>query len=225
MTDSSPTGAGHQPTPGKQPTQHHARMHVPRTSRLFWSVCGVIVGSYSLFIIALIWADYEYTSLAHMRHVLQDPNIIHSIFLSLITCTMTAILSLWTAVPAGYLFSRWQPRARILQWIKTVAEVIIDVPIILPPLVIGISLLIFFRTAPGVWFEQTFFVFTYEQVGLILAQYTVGCAFAIKAMRNTFTHIPERPELIARTLGASRSQSFWHISFPPRDVAWCPLLV
>ena len=64
------------------------------------------------------------------------------------------------------------------------------------------------------WFEQTFFVFTYEIPGLILAQFVVGSAFAIRTMRNTFDHLPKRPELVARTLGASSGQAFWHVTFP-----------
>ena len=159
------------------------------------------------------WADFAYTSPSALLETFRDPYIQYSLK-TLISCGITALLSLWFAVPIGYAFSRWQPQNQALRLFRSFCEGVMDIPIILPPLVIGISLLIFFRTDFGVWFEQTFFVFTYEIPGLILAQFVVGSAFAIRTMRNTFDHLPKRPELVARTLGASSGQAFWHVTFP-----------
>jgi len=69
-----------------------------------------------------------------------SPEIRYSIKLSLITCTLTTLLSLWIAVPTGYLMSRYRfPGKRLM-------DAILDIPIVLPPLVIGLSLLILFQT-------------------------------------------------------------------------------
>ena len=188
--------------------------HRPTPAWIFWGICSLIAGSYIFFIAALVVADLTYTSFSQLMDTLGDEYIQFSIKLSLISCGITALLSLWFAVPIGYAFSRWRPRTRGAQLLRGFFEGIMDIPIILPPLVIGISLLILFRTAPGIWFENNIAPFTYEVTGLILAQFTVGSAFAIRAMRTTFDHIPERPEQVARTLGASSSQAFWTIAFP-----------
>ena len=188
--------------------------HRPTPSWVFWGFCSLIAGGYIAFIASLVIADLTYTSFSQLMDTLGDENIQFSIKLSLISCGITAVLSLWVAVPIGYIFSRWRPRTRGGQLLRGLFEGVMDIPIILPPLVIGISLLILFRTAPGIWFEQNVVPFTYEVTGLILAQFTVGSAFAIRAMRTTFDHISERPEQVARTLGASSSQAFWTIAFP-----------
>ena len=188
--------------------------HKPTPAWIFWGVFSFIAGVYVLFIASLIVADLTYTSGAQLWDTLGDEYIQFSIKLSLISCGITALLSLWVAVPIGYVFSRWHPVTRGGRMLRGLFEGIMDIPIILPPLVIGISLLILFRTAPGVWFEQNIFSFTYEVSGLILAQFVVGSAFAIRAMRTCFDHIAERPEQVARTLGASSSQAFWTIAFP-----------
>jgi molybdate transport system permease protein len=187
---------------------------------------------------------------------------------------VAAILSLWIAVPTGYLLSRTR------FWGRPIFETILDIPIVLPPLVIGISLLILFQTAPGKWIEHvtatrmgyllTYFALplfvasiawigirrtrrpmsylylatvaaavvivlrfsglgatieeylqakfgtriTFQIPSVILAQFMVSCAFAIRTMRVTFDQISPRTEHVALTLGCTRSQAFWMVAVP-----------
>ena len=59
------------------------------------------------------------------------------------------------AVPLGYLLSRFRFPG------KAIVDAIVDIPIVLPPLVIGLSLLIFFQTRAG----QAIEYLTREQMG------------------------------------------------------------
>ena len=49
---------------------------------------------------------------------------------------------------------------------------------------------------------------------MILAQFAVAAAFAVRTMRVTFDQIPPRAEQVALTLGCSRSQAFWLVLMP-----------
>ena len=49
---------------------------------------------------------------------------------------------------------------------------------------------------------------------VILAQFTVACAFAVRTMRVTFDQISSRTEQVALTLGCTRGQAFWRVTFP-----------
>jgi len=49
---------------------------------------------------------------------------------------------------------------------------------------------------------------------VVLAQFVVAAAFAIRTMRGTFDHLPARPEDVALTLGATRFQALWHVALP-----------
>jgi molybdate transport system permease protein len=135
---------------------------------------------------------------------LQQPEIQYSIRLTLISCTMTAILSLWVAIPIGYLMSRHNFFGRNL------IDAILDIPIVLPPLVVGLSLLILFQFAPVKLREAV----VYEIPAVILAQFSVACAFAVRTMRATFDHIDARHEQVALTLGCSRAQAFGRVVLP-----------
>jgi molybdate transport system permease protein len=138
---------------------------------------------------------------------LTKPEIRFAIMLSLLSCSITAILSLWVGVPLGYLLSRTHFRG------KAIVDTLLDVPIVLPPLVIGLSLLILFQTPPGRWVQQVVPV-TYQWPSVILAQFAVAAAFAVRTMRVTFDQISPRTEQVALTLGCTQSQAFWKVLLP-----------
>lgn len=188
-----------------EPKTAAARSDVPFLACL-WGIGGL----YVLLIAALVVADAAHTTPAHFWKALQSPEIIYATKLSLITCTVTAILSLWVAVPLGYVLSRHQFRG------KVVLDAILDIPIVLPPLVIGLSLLIFFETTVFGKTLQSLFSrgITYELPSVVLAQFTVAAAFAVRTMRATFEQMNPRQEQVALTLGCSRSQAFWMVVLP-----------
>jgi molybdate transport system permease protein len=164
-------------------------------------------GVYALLILALLVADASFTSPGAVFRALANREIRYAIKLSLISCSLTTLLSLWAAVPIGYLMSRTQFPG------KALLDALLDVPIVLPPLVIGLSLLILFQTPPGRLIERLLPV-TYAIPGVVLAQFTVACAFAVRTMNVTFNQINPRTEQVALTLGCRRSQAFWLIVLP-----------
>src|SRR5262249_51171754 len=122
-------------------------------------------------------------------------------------------------VPLGYLLSRINfpgsdPQSIILIFLKHTIDTILDIPIVIPPLVVGLSLLILFQTWPGRWFETHVLGVTYAIPSVILAQFAVAAAFSVRTMRVAFDQISPRAEDVARTLGCSRGQAFWRITFP-----------
>lgn len=173
----------------------------------FFAGLAVLSGVYVLFIVAMLAADLSFTSPRHLLRALASPEIRYAIKLSLISCSLTTLLSLWIAVPTGYLLSRHRfPGKRLM-------DAILDIPIVLPPLVIGLSLLILFQTPPGRALQQLVPV-TYAIPSVILAQFAVACAFAVRTMLVTFDQISPRCEQVALTLGCNRSQAFWRVALP-----------
>jgi molybdate transport system permease protein len=148
--------------------------------------------------------DWAWT---HLARSLGSAEIHYAIELSLVSCTMTALLSLLVAVPLGYLLSRYSFPG------KWLIDALLDIPIVLPPLVIGLSLLLLFQTSLGRAIERVVPV-TYAIPSVILAQFAVACAFAVRTMRVTFDQISPRHEEVALTLGCSRSQAFGWVVLP-----------
>lgn len=198
-----------------------------RSDAPFYAILVIVGGSYLVLIVAMLAADLFFTTPSHIWKALASPDIRYSIRLSLISCSITAILSVWVAVPLGYLLSRWHgPVAPPERWAsaegagywtrrlgRRLADVIVDIPIVLPPLVIGLSLLILFQRPPLRQLQRIMPI-TYAVPSVILAQFAVACAFAVRTMRVTFDQISPRTEQVALTLGCTRSQAFWLVVLP-----------
>jgi len=182
-----------------------------------------------LLIVAMLVADATFTSFADLRRVLGSDNVQFSIVLSLVSCTAAALLSIVVAIPVGYLLSRHSFPG------KTLVDGVLDIPIVLPPLVIGLSLLILFQTGLGKGLEAAFVAvidalhvndalrlvgvrpirgITYELPSVVLAQFSVACAFAVRTMRVAFDQIDARREQVALTLGCTRWQAFRRVVLP-----------
>ena len=203
-----------------------AARYRPPSDVPFLLCMSVIGGAYVLLIVLLLLGDTFYTTWGAIGRSLADPAIRYSIKLSLISCTITAALSVVVAVPIGYLLSRHLAPAgggwrRGLDWSRPhralftlfggLVDTILDIPIVLPPLVIGLSLLILFRFAPFRWIDR---YVTYEVPAVVLAQFMVAAAFAVRTMRVTFDQISTRREQVALTLGCSRGQAFRLVVLP-----------
>ena len=193
---------------------------------------------YLLLIIAMVAADFRFATWQDLKVSLADERVRYSIWLSLITCTISAVLSMWVAIPTGYLlarvgrdaiakrFERRPVLRRVAIAIRYTIDTLLDIPIVLPPLVVGISLLVLFQTPAGRWLDHsTHELFswlgfpgirgiTYEVPAVILGQFTVAAAFAVRTMRDTFEQISDRPETVALTIGASRYQAFSRVALP-----------
>lgn len=194
------------------------------SNRVFLGCCAVLGGSYVLLVLLMLAADVSYVveqSLAvddkswttriaanPIIQSLRDARIQYSIWLSMLSCTLSAVLSLLVAVPLGYLMSRSRFRGRSL------VDALIDIPIVLPPLVVGLSLLILFQFRPFAWGAREI---VYQVPAVILAQFAVACAFAIRTMHGTFDHIDLRCEQVALSLGCSRFQAFGRVVLPEAD--------
>ena len=185
-------------------------------SRPFLAALALLGGSYVLLIVAMVAAD-----VAHlggrlpevMASVFSTPEIRESLVLSLFSCTLAAVLSLLVGVPLGYLLARERWRGRgFVEWL-------VDIPVVLPPLVMGVSLLILFHVKVGThsmesWLNSHGLRVSFAVPAVILAQFSVAAAFAVRTLKLTFAQIPRRTEEVALTLGCSRAGAFWRVALP-----------
>ncbi len=209
MVSMTESASPYDPSPGSRLSHARRRSDVP-----FFLVMSGLSSCFILLIVLLLAADLMYTSVAEFKAALLKPEIQAAFRLTILSCTVAAVLSIWVATPLGYLLSRYSFPGR---WI---VDTIVDIPIVLPPLVLGLSLLILFHLSIGGWELETWlrdrvgFPVTYRWPAVVLAQFSVSCAFAVRTMRVTFDQIDPRAEDVARTLGCTRGQAFMQIALP-----------
>lgn len=141
---------------------------------------------------------------------IQTQQVRQAVQLSLFTSTLSMLVTVLFGTPVAYLLARG--RSRLVNLIDT----IIDLPTILPPAVAGVALLIAFgrRGVFGAWLAPLGITIPFTSVAVIMAQTFVASPFFVKAAAIGFSGI--RTELMeaAALDGASRWQTFWHVTIP-----------
>ncbi len=100
---------------------------------------------------------------------------------------------------------------------KALLEALVNLPLVLPPVVIGYALLITLgRQGPiGRWLHEAFglaFVFTFR--GAVLAAAVMALPLMVRAIRQALEAVDRGLEDAARTLGASRLDAFLSVTLP-----------
>ncbi len=100
---------------------------------------------------------------------------------------------------------------------KTLIDGLVNLPLVLPPVVVGYLLLVLFgRNGPigGFLEAQLGVVFAFRWTGAALAAAVMGLPLAVRAMRQAVEAVDRRLEAAAATLGAGRAWVFATVTLP-----------
>lgn len=178
--------------------------------KLFKAVTLLFVAVFAVFIIALILADIFYIDRKVMMTVLTAPFIRQSLWISIWTSSAATAISLLFAVPVGFALSRYRFPGRLI------VDTIVDLPIVFPPFVVGLTFLIFFKEAAlGKFIQNNLGIeFLFHAKGIVLCQFFVAAGFAVRFAKIAFDAVDVRGENVALTLGCNRWDSFRYVTVP-----------
>ncbi len=117
---------------------------------------------------------------AKLGKILSSPEVVTAFHLSILTSLQTLVLILISSIPIGYALSKYRFRGH--SFINT----FVDVPIVLPPIVLGISLLAFFGTSVGMAVKEHLNIFCDKIHVIILTIVRTGNGTAIGDHLITF---------------------------------------
>lgn len=178
--------------------------------RVFSAVAFLFVSVFIVFVLVLILADVFYVDRKAVMTVLSSKFILHALWMSTWTSVLSTLIALLFAVPMGYALSRFRFPGHIL------ADAVVDLPIVFPPLVVGLTLLVFFsQTALGRWIQEDLGLeFVFQPKGIVLCQFVAAASFAIRSAKTAFDDVDRRYEHVALTLGCTQWGSFRRVSLP-----------
>lgn len=119
------------------------------------------------------------------------------------------------SLPLGILFAWILARKEFKG--KTILDSLINLPLVLPPVVIGYLLLLSMGKNGyiGKWIDQIFGIsFSFNWKGAALASAVVSFPLLVRAIRISFESIDQNLEFAARSLGASRMRMFFTVTIP-----------
>lgn len=136
------------------------------------------------------------------------PSTLFSIRLSLVTATLATFLAVAVGLPAAYALSRFEFPG------KNVLDTFLEIPMIISPIALGATLLVFFNTPLGTLIQGKGIYFVFEVPGIILAQFASVAGLATRLMKASLDEIAPRYEAVARSLGLSPWLAFCKVTLP-----------
>ncbi|MGI5837097.1 MAG: ABC transporter permease [Chloroflexota bacterium] len=139
-----------------------------------------------------------------------NPIVGQALGLSLTTTMGSLALVVTLGTPMAYLLARYSfPGRRLL-------DTLIDLPMVLPPAVAGLSLLLLFgrNGLLGPFLKEAGLEVAFSTTAVLLAQAFVAGPFYIRSARAGFESVDPQLERVAATLGESDAQIFWRVTVP-----------
>ena len=187
------------PAPQRPPT--------PSLARIGTLVAGaLLLGFLALPFVALLLRVTPGELLSRLR----GPVVLDALRLSFVTSLAATAIVVVLGVPMAYLLAtRDFPGKRLV-------EVLIDLPMVLPPTVAGFALLMAFGRAglAGRALEAFGISLPFTTTGVVVAQVFMAVPFMIGPARAGFTNLDPRLLDAAATLRARESFTFFHVALP-----------
>lgn len=171
---------------------------------------GIVLVLAMIFIALPVASLFIKSPLDATLRSLHDPMVIDALRLSLMTSTLTTVIVVLMGTPVAYV------NARFHYFGKEIADSLIDLPVIMPPAVAGIALLMAFGRMGilGHYLNAFGISVAFTTLAVIIAQVFVSSPFYIRQARTSFEDVDLAFENAARTLGASRVYTFFHVIIP-----------
>jgi molybdate transport system permease protein len=176
--------------------------------RIFQSATIGALALLALFFVIIVISLLTYTDWGTIWDALLSPETLFAIKLSLVTATITTLLAVAIAVPVAYAISKNNFFG------KSLVDSLLDLPIVISPVALGAALLVFFNTPLGAGINNNIIRFVFSVPGIVLAQFTIVSALAIRLLKSTFDGIDLRYEQVSRTLGCSKLEAFYRVVLP-----------
>jgi len=130
--------------------------------------------------------------------------------LTLRIAILATLLALLPAIALGYLLARYRFPGR------SFAQAVVALPMVLPPVAVGLALLILLGPEGplGQFLESAGVRIVFTEWAAALAAATVGFPLFVRACEQSFESIDRSYADLARTLGRSRIQVFFGVSLP-----------
>jgi molybdate transport system permease protein len=139
-----------------------------------------------------------------------SPSAIAALRLSLMTSTLSVLFTVLAGTPLAFVLARWKFHN------KTALELLIDLPVVLPPSVAGLALLIAFgrQGVFGAWLTTLGISLPFTTVAVVMAQTFVSAPLFVRSARIGFAEIDPQVEEAAYVEGANEWQLFRFVMFP-----------
>jgi molybdate transport system permease protein len=173
----------------------------------FVPAAALFVGFLALPLVAMTWRAFDSGEV--QRNITSD-FVVDAMRLSAITSTITLALAVIFGTPLAYILARKTFPAKVL------VDLLVDLPMVLPPTVAGVALLVAFgrRGSLGHYLDDFGIELAFTGTAVVLAQLFVAAPFYVRTVKAGFESVDPQFEGVASTLGAGSFRIFRTILLP-----------
>ena len=190
--------------------QRAARPATPGLAWLFGPLAILFVAFLTVPLLALV---YRAVGSGELSENLTSDLVLDALRLSAITSTFTLIVAVIVGTPLAYVLARYDFPG------KPLVDLLVDLPIVLPPTVAGVALLVALgrRGVIGEPLDEAGISIGFTTTAVVFAQLFVSAPFYIRTVKAGFQAVEPIYEGVAWTLGASQLRAFFRVTLP---LAW-----
>lgn len=169
-------------------------------------------------LLVLLWR----VPLVRLWELVQEPFLQQAIQLSLISSTLSTFLAILWGTPAAYWLSLRPGR------LASVLETVIELPVVLPPAVVGVALLLTFgrRGFLGSWLAEWEIAIPFTTTAVVLAQLFICAPLYVRSALNGFATLSPELREAAQLDGTNEWQLFRWVAWPlARPFVWSGALL
>lgn len=174
----------------------------------FTALSSVLLGLAVALVVSLLAAQLGYVAPDELLAAFEDPNVRKAVLLTFSCATLASVLALLVSVPAAYVLARSRFRGVV------VVDTLLDIPVLLSPVALGLSLVLVLRSPLGQWVESHLIRFLFAVPGIVLAQFVLALALQVRVLKSGFEDVDPLLEHVARTHGLGPWAVFRRITLP-----------
>jgi sulfate transport system permease protein len=174
----------------------------------------VYLGFLLLAPVGLIFYKTFEHGLSPVIDTVTNHDFLHALYLSLLTVAIAVPLNTVFGVGCALILVRQNFRG------KALLNSVIDLPFVLSPIVIGLSLILVYGKTGwfGDWLISHGITIIFSTPGIVMACVFVSLPFVVREVMPVLREVGTEQEEAASTLGANSWQTFWRVTLP--SIRW-----
>jgi sulfate transport system permease protein len=157
----------------------------------------------------VFWRTFEH-GVSPVWDDLTSPNALHAFRVTIIVAFFAVVANTVFGLGLAIVLVRWRFRGR------RVLNALIDLPIAVPPTVVGLALILVYgkNASVGGWLDDRGIQVIFSTPGMVLATIFVSLPLVVREVAPVLEEIGVDQEQAAWTLGASSTQAFRRVTLP-----------
>jgi spermidine/putrescine transport system permease protein len=175
---------------------------------LYAPIVILVIFSFTRDSFGMQWKGFTVEWYVGPRGLLHDQRLIGAAINTLTVATISTLASTVIGTLTALAMERYRFRAR------TAMDALLYLPIVIPEVVMGLSLLAFFAFSFGAIKDVTGRQINLSLTTVIISHIAFSISFVVVVVRASLKGFDRRLEEAAQDLGANEWQTFWRVTFP-----------